>query len=440
MAGSATLVKRYRPRPRRDVPSRRGSGHSKDTRFRTAQSAWPRIYGFENGTVDGPGESQYAQIDDQGRYLVRFKFDTSDLPDGSTSTYLRMMQPHGGTTEGWHFPLRKGTEVMVSFQGGDPDRPVIAGVVPNAVQPSNVTSKNYTQNVLRTGGGSYIVLEDQEGERSIDTFVPVNSASTHRTRVRLGHNKINDLPIPSADPFAADEEMSVYLTYELDTSGSAAFQVGGSWWQQVGRAHILDVGAETRQRFGGDHTFSVGGNSTELFNGDRNVTVKGAYSEGVIGHMNHSFSDGWTAEVTGAMTLTVTDTWQAKAVGAVTVKSDASVTVESPHIILKSPDVTILGTKVQTKSGWWKGVSGPSAELYTMKESAGIQKYDACSVSISMTGFSASLTGSKGESAGSKKDSFGMVFTQAGSDIKQAGAAVYNGGAKVISAGISVFK
>ena len=43
-----------------------------------------------------------------------------------------MMQPHGGDIEGWHFPLRKGTEVLFTFLGGDPDRPVIAGVVPNA--------------------------------------------------------------------------------------------------------------------------------------------------------------------------------------------------------------------------------------------------------------------------------------------------------------------
>ncbi len=153
VSGAAPMVLRYTGLDAKETYRVDVVGIPANVQYRAPQSTpWPRIYGFENGSVDGPAESQYAQIDDQGRYLVRFKFDVSDLPDGSTSTYLRMMQPHGGTTEGWHFPLRKGTEVMVSFQGGDPDRPVIAGVVPNAVQPSNVTAKNHTQNVLRTGG------------------------------------------------------------------------------------------------------------------------------------------------------------------------------------------------------------------------------------------------------------------------------------------------
>jgi type VI secretion system secreted protein VgrG len=99
------------------------------------RATWPRIYGTEHGIVDGEADSDYAQLDEQGRYLVRFAFDESDLGAGKASTRVRMMQPHGGGIEGWHFPLRKDTEVLLTFLGGDPDRPVIAGVVPNALTP-----------------------------------------------------------------------------------------------------------------------------------------------------------------------------------------------------------------------------------------------------------------------------------------------------------------
>src|SRR5262249_54570578 len=131
------------------------------TQFRAqSQTPWPRIYGYENGSVDGSADSEYAQIDDQGRYNVKFKFDESNLKSGKASTFVRMMQPHGGGIEGFHFPLRKGTEVVFSFLGGDPDRPVISGVVPNALTPSPVTSGNHTKNVIQTGGRNRFELED----------------------------------------------------------------------------------------------------------------------------------------------------------------------------------------------------------------------------------------------------------------------------------------
>jgi type VI secretion system secreted protein VgrG len=138
-----------------------------------SQTPWPRIDGFENGIVDGAATSEYAQIDDHGRYLVKFKFDEGTLKDGKASTFVRMMQPHGGAVEGFHFPLRKGTEVMFVFMGGDPDRPVIAGVVPNAQKPSPVLAVNHTQNIIQTGGHNFITLEDQSGSQYINIFCPV---------------------------------------------------------------------------------------------------------------------------------------------------------------------------------------------------------------------------------------------------------------------------
>lgn len=142
---------------------------------------WPRIYSFETGMIDGAADSEYAQIDDQGRYLVKFKFDESDLKDGKASTWVRMMQPHGGGVEGWHFPLRKGTEVVISFFGGDPDRPVISGVVPNAHTPSPVTATNHTANIIQTGGRNRIELEDREGSQRFTMFSPTES-----TMIRFG--------------------------------------------------------------------------------------------------------------------------------------------------------------------------------------------------------------------------------------------------------------
>ncbi len=164
------------------------------------QTTWPRIYGTEHGVIDGEADSEYAQIDDHGRYLVRFAFDESDLKDGKASTWVRMMQPHGGGIEGWHFPLRKGTEVLFTFLGGDPDRPVIAGVVPNALTPSPVTRANHTQNVIQTGGRNRIEMEDKAGYERItistphaETMIRMGSPNDqHELIVRTNQNALID--------------------------------------------------------------------------------------------------------------------------------------------------------------------------------------------------------------------------------------------------------
>jgi type VI secretion system secreted protein VgrG len=146
----------------------------KETQFRAGQVVkWPRIDGYENAIVDGSATSEYAQLDDQGRYLIRFKFDEGSATNGKSSTWVRMAQPHGGPQEGHHFPIRKGVEVICSFLGGDPDRPVIVGVVHNTLNKSVVTNNNFTQNVIRTGSLNHIVMEDQSGAMFVEMYCPI---------------------------------------------------------------------------------------------------------------------------------------------------------------------------------------------------------------------------------------------------------------------------
>jgi type VI secretion system secreted protein VgrG len=138
------------------------------TQYRAPRrTALPRIYGVEEAVIDAEDGHPYAEIDSHGRYKVKIKFDESDLDSGKASMWVRMLQPHGGDIEGFHFPLRKGTEVLLVFMGGDPDRPVITGVAHNSHNPSAVTVANNTKNVMQTGGRNRIEMEDQEGSQYV---------------------------------------------------------------------------------------------------------------------------------------------------------------------------------------------------------------------------------------------------------------------------------
>src|SRR5580704_2604398 len=172
----------------------------------------PRIYGLEKAVVDGELDDHYAQLDEHGRYLVKILFDESPLRNGKASTRIRMMQPHAGNPESFHFPLRKGTEVFLSFDGGDPDRPFIAGVVPNTFKPTLVTSANHTRNILETGGENRILIEDLKDYQFVRISSPVHNSFLHLGSPNDSHNKITFTGGNSLSATGYDLETSVGLS------------------------------------------------------------------------------------------------------------------------------------------------------------------------------------------------------------------------------------
>jgi len=131
-----------------------------------------RFYGTMNATIDAAGSGEYAELDDLGRYKVKLPFDQSGMEGGKASRSVRMLQPYAGTEHGMHFPLHKGTEVMLTFVDGDPDRPVIAGAVPNPETASPVTAANQSESVIQTGGHNKIRIQDLIGSERIIMETP----------------------------------------------------------------------------------------------------------------------------------------------------------------------------------------------------------------------------------------------------------------------------
>jgi type VI secretion system VgrG family protein len=141
--------------------------------FRAAlKTPRPKVEGMIHAKVDGAIRGDYAEIDEAGRYKVTFSYDRSGRTDMQASRPLRMLQPHVGADYGLHFPLRPGTEVMVGFVEGDPDRPVIVGAVPNPLTRSPVESPNHTQNVLRSASRNEVVMEDFQGQERVRVHTP----------------------------------------------------------------------------------------------------------------------------------------------------------------------------------------------------------------------------------------------------------------------------
>mgnify|MGYP001002968483 CR=1 FL=1 len=83
--------------------------------------------------VGPPGAETY--VDEHGRIKVQFHWDLQGRRDGRSSCWVRVAQSLAG--QGWGAQLipRVGMEVVVTFLGGDLDRPLVTGAVYNALHP-----------------------------------------------------------------------------------------------------------------------------------------------------------------------------------------------------------------------------------------------------------------------------------------------------------------
>jgi type VI secretion system secreted protein VgrG len=87
-------------------------------------------------TSAGQGNDIAVDAQKHGRIRVKFHWDESEAgAGGTTSCWVRTMQPWAGKNWGFQFIPRVGMEVVVGFEGGDPDRPLVLGCVYNGLNP-----------------------------------------------------------------------------------------------------------------------------------------------------------------------------------------------------------------------------------------------------------------------------------------------------------------
>lgn len=83
----------------------------------------PLVSGVQTATVIGPAGEE-IHVDKYGRIRVMFHWDRAAAGDSNTC-WIRVTQPWAGAAYGAMFIPRVGHEVLVSFEDGDPDRPIV---------------------------------------------------------------------------------------------------------------------------------------------------------------------------------------------------------------------------------------------------------------------------------------------------------------------------
>jgi type VI secretion system secreted protein VgrG len=115
---------------RKSIPWRPGRGLcSTDTRIQAPQTA----------LVVGPGGDGSIHTDEYGRIRVQFHWDREGTYTAASSAWIRVATNWAGSQFGVEAVPRVGTEVVVQWLDGCPDRPIVTGSVHNRLRPPSWT-------------------------------------------------------------------------------------------------------------------------------------------------------------------------------------------------------------------------------------------------------------------------------------------------------------
>lgn len=179
----------------------------------------PRIEGAQVAIVAGPSGEE-IHPDQYGRIKLWFPWDRKAKKDGTDTCWVRVSQAWGGGTWGAQVIPRIGMEVMVAFVDGDPDRPLVTGVVNNPANsvpydlPANKTRMVLRSNTHKGQGFNEMSFEDEAGKEN--QFFHAQKDQT--TRVLNDRTKRID----------RHEVASVGGNRAVEVAGNQKHEIGGS--------------------------------------------------------------------------------------------------------------------------------------------------------------------------------------------------------------------
>jgi len=234
----------------------------------------------ETAVVVGP-EGQEIYTDDYGRIKVQFHRDLEGKRNERSPCWIRVAQAWARPTFGFQFIPRIGMEVLVTFLGGDVDRPVVTGCLYNAINaPTQLLPTKGTRSGIRTrttpGGGGYneLTFDDRAGEEQV-----LLRAQRRLDEVILGDHSIS-IGGEQRSALTGNQTEGVGGDLDVKISGRRSEEVGGGRNEKVGGDFVRTVQGEQRTSVEGDASATVSGNQTLVVNGNHHVLVGHGEGEG----------------------------------------------------------------------------------------------------------------------------------------------------------------
>ena len=233
-----------------------------DSAYRPARRARQFRQVLETATVTGPA-NQEIYTDALGRIKVQFHWDREGERDERSSCFLRVAQAWAGSGWGFQFVPRIGMEVLVGFLGGDPDRPVVVGVVPNATHPVPYPlPENRTKSGIKTestpGGGGFneILFDDEKGGEVLSLRAERNlvECAQNNHLLQVGNDQTTTVAGDRSTQVKGADSLLVQGRQIWTVNGPSSVSVGGGASASIAGRRTTGIAGDDMTRVGGGHT------------------------------------------------------------------------------------------------------------------------------------------------------------------------------------------
>jgi type VI secretion system secreted protein VgrG len=302
------------------------------------------MHGIITAPIEANG-SDYASLDESGRYKVRFPFDISDNKNYDASKYVRLAQPYSGANYGIHFPSHEGAEMVLACIDGDLDKPLGIGTVPNANTTSPVVSANKEQNVIRTAGKNEIVLDDTDGKQKIRITTAAKNTVNFDDENRLILMQTTDgnkLLIDDKNTLATLTANNHNLTMSYK-DGEESISVNSA------KGHLIKIDDAEKKltiQTAAGHIIQLDDDGKKIMmtdcNGENKVTLDG--------------SNGLSLDSKGKVTITAAKDLEIKGANIALEATKGKVTIKA------SQDVTMSGMNIEGKASVGLKLKGTNVE------------------------------------------------------------------------------
>ncbi|WP_437483317.1 type VI secretion system tip protein TssI/VgrG [Sorangium sp. So ce1014] len=336
-----------------------------DVDFRPPErSPRPRVRGPQVARVTGP-KGEEIHCDEHGRVKVYFPWDRRSTRDEKSSAWVRVGQMH---TSGSVAIPRVGWEVLIEFEDGDPDRPIVVGRLYNGIYaPPYKLPGGKTMSSLKSastpGGGGHneIRMEDGAGGEHLHVHAQKD------LNLNVGNNKTETITTNALHSVGSNQTRTVGANETLEVSGQHGLTVGASQTWSVGGSRTKTIGGGESVTVTGSRTLSIGGSHTTMTPLTVGHSTPAAFSETVGGSCIEAAALGVSMAAAGVGSFTVGGS---KVEVVATGKTDMTLgarasTVGGAFISASSGNVAVktAGAKATTVGGAWAANAGGDVVL-----------------------------------------------------------------------------